>query len=64
MTDTITIDDLIKMKEQFNRANVPAKGRGLIMSKDSLKDWCEATGLKWEDIKHKDLGHGIVEVGL
>ncbi len=63
MTAEITLDDLVKLREQLDMANVPTKGRVVQMSKDSLRDWCEVTGLKLEDVKYKDLGYNIVEVG-
>ena len=63
MTTEITLDDIEKLREQLDMANVPTKGRIVQMSKDSLRDWCEHIGLKWEDVKYRDLGHNIVEVG-
>jgi|32_taG_2_1085360.scaffolds.fasta_scaffold101641_3 hypothetical protein len=64
MTAEITLEDIVKLKEQFDMANVPTKGRIVHMSKEGLRAWCEATGLKWEDVEYKELGHNIVEVGL
>ena len=63
MTNVITIDDIMRLREQLDMANVPTEGRVVQMSKDTLRDWCNATGLKFEDVKYKDLGHNIVEIG-
>ncbi len=63
MTSEITLDDIVKLREELDMANIPTEGRVVQMSKENLKDWCEATGLKWGDVKYKDLGYNIVEVG-
>lgn len=62
MTGAITIEEIVKLREQLDMANVPAEGRVVYMSKDALKYWCEANGLKCEDIEYKDLGYNIVEI--